>query len=53
MQLIHLSAVRRLVDITEEEGEAGSSSTVAVVCRQTEDLRERCYTLQLVVDSQV
>ena len=24
---------------------------VAIVCRLTEDLRERCYTLQLVVDS--
>ena len=34
---------------------AGSSNTssalVAIVCRLTEDLRERCYTLQLVVDN--
>merc|ERR1712217_430728 len=28
-----------------------SSALVAIVCRLTEDLRERCYTLQLVVDN--
>ena len=28
-----------------------NSSLVAIVCRQTEDLRDRCYTLQLVVDN--
>ena len=28
-----------------------NSALVAIVCRLTEDLRERCYTLQLVVDS--
>ena len=28
-----------------------NQNLVAIVCRLTEDLRERCYTLQLVVDS--
>ena len=80
MRIIHLSAVRRLVDILDQETEgldasvmstASSVSTltsnvssvmlprgerehstnlVAIVCK--EDLRERCYTLQLVVDTQ-
>ena len=80
MRLIYLSAVRRLVDILDQETEgldasvmstASSVSTltsnvssvmlprgerehstnlVAIVCK--EDLRERCYTLQLVVDTQ-
>ena len=36
-----------------ERGYDGHSShLVAVVCRHTDDLRERCYTLQLVVDTQ-
>ena len=36
-----------------ERGYGGHSShLVAVVCRHTDDLRERCYTLQLVVDTQ-
>ena len=82
MRVIHLSAIRRLVDILDQETEgldaslmstASSVSTltsnvssvmlprgerehstnlVAIVCRLTEDLRERCYTLQLVVDTQ-
>merc|ERR1719318_602156 len=64
--LIHLSAVRRLVDVIDSEdcdstvmsttststmASTASSALVAIVCRLTEDLRERCYTLQLVVDS--
>jgi len=69
--LIHLSAVRRLVDVIETEdcdstmmsttststmassssSTSTSSALVAIVCRLTEDLRERCYTLQLVVDN--
>lgn len=64
--LIHLSAVRRLVDVIDSEdcdstvmsttssstmASTTSSALVAIVCRLTEDLRERCYTLQLVVDS--
>jgi len=79
VRVLHLSAVRRLVDILEQEdcdaslmstastvstltsntssvferGYGGHSShLVAVVCRHTDDLRERCYTLQLVVDTQ-
>ena len=80
--MIHLNAIRRLVDILDQDTEgldasvmstASSVSTltsnvssvmlprgerehstnlVAIVCRGTEDLRERCYTLQLVVDPQ-
>merc|ERR1719392_17838 len=68
--LIHLSAVRRLVDVIDSDdcdstvmsttssstmasssNTSTSSALVAIVCRLTEDLRERCYTLQLVVDS--
>ena len=30
---------------------ANNSALVAIVCRLTEDLRERCYTMQLVVDN--
>merc|ERR1712079_614212 len=61
--LIHLSAVRRLVDVIETEdcdstmmsttststmassssSSSSSSALVAIVCRLTEDLRERCY----------
>merc|ERR1712098_14026 len=67
VRVIHLSAVRRLVDILDQEDcdasvmstsstityqSVPSSNLVAIVCRQTEDLRETCYTLQLVVDSQ-
>ena len=82
VRLIHLNAIRRLVDILDQDTEgldasvmstASSVSTltsnvssvmlprgerehstnlVAIVCRGTEDLRERCYTLQLVVDTQ-
>merc|ERR1712098_366028 len=67
VRVIHLSAVRRLVDILDQEDcdasvmstsstityqPVPSSNLVAIVCRQTEDLRETCYTLQLVVDSQ-
>ena len=65
MRVIHLSEVRRLVDILDQETEglasvmstASSVSTltsnlVAIVCKRTEDLRERCYTLQLLVDTQ-
>jgi len=59
--------VRRLVDILDQDDcdasvmstsstityqSVPSSNLVAIVCRQTEDLRETCYTLQLVVDSQ-
>ena len=68
VQVIHLSAIRRLVDIIDQEDcdssvmSTASAATnsfmyqtnqnlVAIVCRLTEDLRERCYTLQLVVDS--
>ena len=67
VQVIHLSAIRRLVDIIDQEDcDASMMSTasvatnsfmihnqnlVAIVCRLTEDLRERCYTMQLVVDS--
>ena len=79
--MIHLSAVRRLVDILDPETEGldasvmsttssvstlttnmsavmlpgaheHSTTLVALVCKDTEDLRERCYTLQLAVDSQ-
>ena len=81
MRIIHLSAVRRLVDILDQETEGldasvmstasvstltsnvssvmlprgereHSTNLVAIVCKMTEDLRERCYTLQLVVDTQ-
>ena len=64
--MINLSAIRRLVDIIDQEDcdssmmSTTSSATnsfmfqtnqnlVAFVC--LEDLRERCYTFQLVVDS--
>jgi len=65
--VIHLSAVRRLVDVIDSEdcnatvmsmastatlaNPTTNSALVAIVCRLTEDLRERCYTLQLVVDN--
>eukprot|EP00092_Neocalanus_flemingeri_P016143 GFUD01017471.1.p1 GENE.GFUD01017471.1~~GFUD01017471.1.p1 ORF type:complete len:636 (+),score=186.23 GFUD01017471.1:218-1909(+) len=65
--VIHLSAVRRLVDVIDSEDcdstvmsmastatmamPTTNSALVAIVCRLTEDLRERCYTLQMVVDS--
>ena len=29
-----------------------STNLAAIVCKMTDDLRERCYTLQLVVDTQ-
>jgi len=64
VRVINLNAVRRLVDIIDQEDcDASVMSTastmtttmhtpnnnlVAIVCR--EDLRERCYTLQMVVD---
>ena len=67
MTVIHLSAVRRLVDVIDSEdcnatvmsmastatlaNPTTNSALVAIVCRLTEDLRERCYTLQLVVDN--
>ena len=64
--MIHLSAIRRLVDIIDQEDcdsslmstTSGATNSfmfqtnqnlVAFVC--LEDLRERCYTFQLVVDS--
>ena len=37
--------------MTSSTNTSTSSALVAIVCRLTEDLRERCYTLQLVVDS--
>ena len=58
--------MRRLVDVIEGDdcdssvmsmaststlANPTSSALVAIVCRLTEDLRERCYTLQLVVDT--
>jgi len=62
--MIHLSAVRRLVDILDQEDCDASvmsnvstitsftpNNLVAIVCRMNEDLQERCYTLQMVVDS--
>ena len=66
VQMIHLSAIRRLVDIIDQEDcdsslmstTSGATNSfmfqtnqnlVAFVC--LEDLRERCYTFQLVVDS--
>jgi len=66
--VIHLSAVRRLVDVIDSDdcdstvmsmastntmtmANPTNSALVAIVCRLTEDLRERCYTLQLVVDN--
>ena len=67
VQMIHLSAIRRLVDIIDQEDcdssvmSTTSGATNSTVMFQTnqnlvafvcvEDLRERCYTLQLVVDS--
>ena len=64
--MIHLSAIRRLVDIIDQEDcdsslmstTSGATNSfmfqtnqnlVAFVC--LEDLRERCYTFQLVVDT--
>ncbi|XP_023320077.1 protein ECT2 isoform X4 [Eurytemora carolleeae] len=47
--LIHLSAVRRLVDILDTADT--ESGVIAFVCRQTEDLRERCYTFQLLTET--
>ena len=41
-----------LVQVFERGYGGHSSHLVAVVCRHTDDLRERCYTLQLVVDTQ-
>merc|ERR1719431_1625856 len=55
--MIQLSSVRRLVDVLsggeegEEEGQA-ASSLIAIICRLTEDLRERMYVVQLLVDGQ-
>ena len=66
VQMIHLSAIRRLVDIIDQEDcdsslmstTSGATNSfmfqtnqnlVAFVC--LEDLRERCYTFQLVVDT--
>merc|ERR1719483_1161775 len=66
--VIHLSAVRRLVDVIDSDdcdstvmsmastntmtmANPTNSALVAIVCRLTEDLRERCYTLKLVVDN--
>ena len=59
--MIHLSAVRRLVDILDQEDCDASvmsnvstitsftpNNLVAIVCRMNEDLQERCYTLQMV-----
>jgi len=57
VKMIQLSSVRRLVDVLstleegEEEGQA-ASSLIAVICRLTEDLRERMYVVQLLVDGQ-
>jgi len=48
--LIHLSAVRRLVDILDYADM--ESGVIAIVCRQTEDLRERCFTLQILSEVQ-
>ena len=67
MRVINLNAVRRLVDIIDQADDCDASvmstastittmaavpnnNLVAIVCR--EDLRERCYTLQMVLDTQ-
>ena len=47
VSMIHLSAVKRLVDVIEWE----ESDIVALVCRPSEDLRERCYILQFLAEA--
>jgi len=42
--------VRRLVDIFDSI--EIDSRVIALVCRQTEDLRERCFTFQLLTETQ-
>jgi len=49
VSLIHLSAVRRVVDILDS-GDM-ESGVIAIVCRQTEDLRDKCFTLQLLIET--
>ena len=43
--------MRRLVDILDTADT--ESGVIAFVCRQTEDLRERCYTFQLLTETNV
>lgn len=48
--LIHLSTVRRLVDVLDV-GDL-ESGVIALVCRHRENLRENCFTFQLITESQ-
>ena len=45
VKMVQLSSVRRLVDVVDteacDETGAASSNLMAVICRLTEDLRER------------
>ena len=52
VKMIQLSSVRRLVDVfdTDECEEINANNFLAIVCRFTEDLQERMYLIQLVVD---
>jgi len=43
---IPLNAVKRLVEVMAEEGAV--EDIVALVCRLNEDLKEKCYTLQIL-----
>jgi len=46
---IPLNAVKRLVEVAEDEGEVGD--IVALVCRLNEDLKEKCYTVQILIEN--
>ena len=50
--MIQLSSVRRLVDVFDAEDceEMEASNFLAIVCRLTEDLRERMYLIKLALD---